>query len=139
MSAIDSARAQHAELLALASQVSAALGSGPHDPVSSVHDALLRLTGRLAVHLAAEDDRIYPILRRHPDPRVRSVAERFSRELGGLASAVEDYKAEWRAVRGLEQLPAPFVHRTRLILAALEQRIRQEAEELYALFGEAEG
>lgn len=100
---------------------------------------MLRLTGRLAVHLAAEDDHIYPILRRHPDPHVRSVAERFSRELGGLAAAMEDYKAEWRVVWGLAELPAPFVRRTRLVLAALEERIRREEEELYALFAEVEG
>jgi len=139
MSAIDSARAQHAELMALASQVAAALGARHHDPVSSVNKALLRLTGRLASHLVAEDDHIYPILRRHPDPRVRDVAERFSRELGGLAAAMEDYKAEWRAVWGLAELPAPFVRRTRLVLAALEERTRREDEELYALFCKTEG
>ncbi|MDW7712635.1 MAG: hypothetical protein SCH98_19390 [Deferrisomatales bacterium] len=45
MSAIDSARAQHAELLALASQIAVALDTRAPVPTGAVHDGLLRLTG----------------------------------------------------------------------------------------------
>ncbi|MHB8766219.1 MAG: hemerythrin domain-containing protein [Deferrisomatales bacterium] len=133
MSAIDSARAQHAELRAIAVQVLAALDRGEPAAAAAVHEGLARLIGKLTVHLAAEDRHIYPVLRRHPDPQVRSAAERVSRELGGLAAAVEAYRAEWPAVSKGGRLPEAFIRRTRLILAALEQRIQREEEELFAL------
>jgi len=97
--------------------------------------ALARLSGRLHVHLAMEDESLYPALLEHVKPAVRETARRFQVEMGGLRRELDGHLTRWPAALALEGRPEQFVAETRTVLAALEARIGREDRELFPLLG----
>ena len=124
---------QHQELAQAADAVLAALPEGEVPDAATVKQLLLRLLGKLTVHLATEDEQVYPLLVRHTDAKVREVAARLQQEVGGLAHAVDAYKAKWPSARAIQLRPGEFARHTRLLLAALAQRTQRENAELFPL------
>ena len=130
---IDTLEKQHQELLEASGSILAAMPDGEVFDAPAVRNLLLRFMGKLTVHLVTEDEQVYPTLLNHKDSQVRATTERLRSELGGLAQAVDKYKAIWTSVVSIQKQPAEFTHHTRLLLAALAKRIQQEDEELYVL------
>lgn len=124
-------RQQHARLLELAGAISSRLGAEPLDG-GEVRMELSRLAGLLKLHLAMEDEVLYPSLAASPDPEVSETARIFAEEMGGLAAAFGAYNERW-AVDTIEREPAMFAEETRRVFAALARRIDRENNELYPL------
>lgn len=134
MSMVETLNNQHSELLQLSEDVlSLVYPNGLTADPATIRLSLLLLFGRLTVHLTTEDEHVYPILTRHPDRPVRDVARRFELELGGLARALDTYKTTWMNEDAIREKTDEFIHHTRLLLAALAQRIAKEDSELYVL------
>lgn len=112
------------ELLALVDRA-----DGPTPALSALR---WRLSRTLLMHLAKEDKHLYPMLEGFADPRVAETARRFSREMGGLATAYGDYVQRWTAGAVAADWPA-FANETRKLLGALRHRILREERDLYPL------
>jgi iron-sulfur cluster repair protein YtfE (RIC family) len=78
MSATGKYRAQHEELLELASKISARLDveAISLDP-GRVKNMISQLMGKLSYHLAMEDELLYPGLLDHPDESVSALARKY--------------------------------------------------------------
>ncbi len=98
-----------------------------------VRRLLATLTGKLTIHLQAEDAILYPTLATSSRVEVRETSERFAREMGGLAGAFQAYIAGWPRAEHIETEPERFVDETRVIVRALLERIAREEGELYPL------
>lgn len=127
-------RIQHAELLFLAEQIERALDvSTLLEHGGDARQMLLTLAGALHQHSAQEDDRLYPMLLRHRDESVRSMARAIREEFGVIYASVEVYLGVWSRIGAIEEDPAHFVGETRNVLATLRRRIAREDDELYSL------
>jgi len=128
-------REQHAEILGIAKKVDGALARLP-DAAGEVRTQLTALAAKVNVHLAMEDDALYPRLQAHADPKVRTLAKKFTDEMSGIKVAFQKYIATWNepAIRGDA---AGFVAATKGLFAALAQRIQRENTELYPLLDKA--
>ena len=132
--AITSLKEHHIELLGLSKQLVSALDAQDLDScVDDIRLLFTKLLGHLEFHLLSEDEHLYPVLLQHPDERVRWTAERFMEQLGGLANAVEMYKANWRGREQILAEPESFGHDMRVLVAALAKRINKEENELFPL------
>ena len=87
----------------------------------------------LAEHTELEDDRLYPLLYRHVDERVRTTARALREGFGVIYAGLEVFLAVWMRPGALEEDPRHFTDQTRPLLSALRQRITRENDELYAL------
>lgn len=133
MAATDSFRKQHAELLDIVKQIEpalvpATLSANP----ASVRPLLSSLLGKLSMHLAMEDNSLYPRLKDHAKAEVRDIAQRFIAEMSGIKPVVQQYGQKWtdEAIRKDSQ---GFCTETRSLFGALGQRIQRENTELYAI------
>lgn len=128
-------REQHAEILGIAKRVDAAMAKLP-DAAAEVRMELTAMAAKVNVHLAMEDDALYPRLLVHTDPKVRNLAKKFTDEMSGIKVAFQKYTATWNepAIRGDA---AGFVAATKGLFAALAQRIQRENTELYPLLDRA--
>jgi hemerythrin HHE cation binding domain-containing protein len=135
MSATSKFRQQHAEILEIAKSIDACLAKLP-GAIGDVRAHLTALAGKVNLHLALEDEALYPRLRAHPDAKVQSVAKKFTEEMSGIKAAFQKYIATWSdvAIRGDA---AGFVAATKGLFAALGQRIQRENTELYPLLDKA--
>ena len=134
MSATDSFRKQHGELLAVAGEIGKLL-----DPAALAKNAtqarmlLSNLAGKLKVHLAMEDQTLYPRLILDPDAKVSALARRFAEEMGGIAEVFGGYMSRWPTSKEIQEAPQQFVADTRKLFAALSTRIDRENNQLYPL------
>ncbi len=130
-------RAQHTDMLAIVTEIT------PHLDVdvltinaTETRLLLSKLLGKLAIHLAMEDQSLYPQMLDHTDERVKEMARKFIDEMGGLGEAVNAYRNKWPSDLPIQEEPAEFIAQTNEIFIALANRIERENRELYKMVDE---
>ncbi|WP_427911437.1 hemerythrin domain-containing protein [Ramlibacter sp. MMS24-I3-19] len=126
----DKFRGQHNEILQIAKEMTEQMRGQP-DP-AALRKLLSNLAGKLSFHLAMEDQALYPRLLGAEDPKVKTMAQQFMTEMGGLGGAFAAYNGKWQ-VSDIRANPEGFAEETRAVFAALTQRISRENRELYPL------
>ena len=120
--------AEHDELDRLAERMlTIVTGDAPTDDLSSTR---WRLNHVLAIHLAKEDGFLYPDLARSHSASVRSLAQRFATEMGGMSATYRAYCARW-TLQALNADWSGFCNDTRKVMMLLRRRIQREELELY--------
>lgn len=139
MSRIDDLKKAHEELLKIAGEISALLSV---DSVSEKSDQISRLLstllGKLNFHLTMEDKHLYPEFFKHEDEKVRTTAQQFVDEMGGIATVLQGYRSKWSCGIVIKRDPEAFINETKEIFNALAKRIDREDNELYPLVEKAE-
>lgn len=120
--------ADHVELDHLAERLQAIV-AGPA-PTADFAAVRWRLNHRLTVHLAQEDNYLYPMLARSSDPVTRALADRSAKDMGSLFEQHRAYSARWSG-KAIETDWPGFARETRAIMALLRKRIHHEELELY--------
>lgn len=91
-----------------------------------------RLSGVIKLHLAMEDESLYPNLAKSADTKVKGVADKFIKEMGGIAKAYLAYADKWTD-KAVKENPKGFISETNGIIKVLGERIQKEESELYPL------
>lgn len=132
MAKSDMFRRQHQELLELVKQMEAMLQvSTLPTKAKEVRTLLSTLIGKLNVHLAMEDQSLYPSLKAAPDEKLRNLGRRFVDEMGGIKSAVEAFSKTYGGATAIAAAPDAFVKGINDLFAVLRKRIKREDDELY--------
>ena len=132
-------RQQHKELLELVGQIDKLLKPGELAIDSSPVSQLLPvLSGKLRLHLKAEEKALYPVLINHQDETLRALALKYQKQMGGLAGKYEEYAQRWHTKASIEMSAEAFVKETKAVFQALGERIAREDNELYELYDKAE-
>ncbi len=137
MAVTDNFRKQHAELIELVRGIESAL-----DPqklaagVSEVRSKLSTLLGKLSLHLAMEDNSLYPRLEKHQDAKIRDVAKKFSTEMSGVKPNVEAFSRKWTET-AIRADGAAFCAEAKSLFGLLADRIQRENTQFYALVDQA--
>ena len=128
-------RRQHSDLVELVKEISGKLdedalsGSGAVE----VKELVTRFAGKLLIHLAAEDDALYPKLIAAADHEISDTAKRFKDEMGGLKEDFLAYQAQWGRAEHIQKDPAGFVRETQRLFKALGNRVEREDTVLFPL------
>ncbi len=122
---------EHAELEALAARLLAQVRAD-RPRVDGLSALRWRLNHVLMVHLAQEDNLLYPALLASRDPVARRTAERFCEQMGDLGASYRAYNSEWTFDRVAADWRG-FANATRTMMAALRRRIQREESKLYPL------
>lgn len=127
-------RRQHEELERVVSQIWEKLTFEQvlRDPESIVQ-LLASLADRLNVHLAMEDNALYPRLMHSANPATSETAHHFQQEMGGIRAVFTRYAEKWNSADQLMRAPTAFIAETRSLFAALERRILRENTILYPM------
>lgn len=131
-------RQHHQELRAIVQRIEALLDADTVAADPNVVATVVRdLFGKFSVHLAIEDNSLYPRYRGHSDARLRDVAHRFQTEMGGLGQRFEAYRKAWPGPLAIARDPVAFVTETAGVLVALKERVAREESQLYDLIDQA--
>lgn len=124
---------QHTEIKAIMGQISASLDIlALQKDAEETRSLISRLVGKLSVHLAMEDDVLYPQLAGSSDPRLKEMGLSFQDKMGGLRNALKAYQNSWPSAGSVQANPHQFVKDTTALLNDLNERIRLEDEVLFA-------
>ncbi len=126
---------QHHEILNILHKMSCILeekDSSDHTVRAvNLYKLLIKLQSLLNSHLLLEDDYMYPVLREHPDARVRNVVNSFFAEIDGLKRTFSAYAGKWGSAESIANSYPVFVSETREIITALQNRINREEKDLF--------
>lgn len=127
-------QSQHEACLAIVHDIQARSIAIP-DRLHAVEITLMlaRLTGILRIHLALEDEILYPALRKSSNPRTAEIGERAWREMGGLADVFLDFVDRWKRADVLLAEQDRFRSESDAVFRALVQRIEMEHREVYPI------
>jgi len=125
---------QHTEILDMAGEILGLLKADLSlDEASKIRNMLSTLAGKVSIHLAMEDNGLYPRLKESKDPAVQKTTLEFIREMGDIMEKFKAYNERWPVPRSIHEAPSQFIVETKLIFAALQNRIERENTLLYPL------
>lgn len=130
-------RRQHDEIMTIVQNISSLLTDDLKEDARKVPPLLSTLAGKLTVHLAMEDNALYPSLLK--DDKLRPLAERFMAEMGGISATFKEYVRKWPDAGAIEGQTADFIQETQRVFAILKERIIREDQELYPLVDALQG
>jgi hemerythrin-like domain-containing protein len=127
-------QSQHEACLAIVEDI-VARSADVADRSSAVEITLMlaRLTGILRIHLALEDEILYPALRNASDRDIAQTAEHYWQEMGGLADTFLDFVDRWKRADTLLAEAARFRSESAVVFQALADRIGREHDEIYPM------
>ncbi len=130
MSITSNLRRQHTEILALASEIRGALQQDPAG-IESIEKLLPALTGKIKIHLAMEDNALYPLLLDAAEAETRRLAADYLNEMGNFTVLFAEYHQKWNSRQKIKDRIDEFSRETQNILNALTKRITREEQGLY--------
>ena len=130
-------RKQHAEIAESVRRIETALDpQGLPRSAGEMRAHLSNLFGKLSLHLAIEDNSLYPSLEKHANARIREVGTKFARDMGGLKRNFDAFARKWTEGE-IRANAAAFCAEAKKVFAALNERIKRENVELYPLLERA--
>lgn len=134
MSKMKQYRQQHADIIAAALELERHLDAGRLlTDTSHAKKLLASLAEKMTLHLAAENNHLYPDLARSSNEALRRTAAKFAQDMAPIAKTFTSYVAGWPTPSAIKGDPTAFVAETRNILALLKARLKRENQELYSL------
>ncbi len=126
---------QHKELLQIVNTISGYLKKDIiADRVSDIVRLLAKLEHTLKLHLTIEDKGLYPIMLKSDDQEVKSTAQKFIDEMGGIADIFGQYREKWDSEFKINEDTEGFISETNSLFESLNYRIAREEKTLYPLF-----
>jgi hypothetical protein len=127
-------RDQHAKLRELADELTKQIGPETAENAATIRNLLSKMTGVLAVHLAAKDHVLYPQLIADSRPHVPVLAKKFKREMGEMKKTFLDYAKRWSR-SAIAEHAYSFAQETNRVIPALVDRIADEERDLFPVVG----
>lgn len=134
MSITDNFKRQHNEIVEVVQKISAGLKADElSKDASEMRGLLAALAGKLKMHLAMEDEALYPNLMNHSNAEIRDTAKKFVEEMGGIKETFMAFADKWPVSGVIESDAGEFIKETQSLFAALANRVERENNELYPL------
>lgn len=130
---IDRFKADHDAILVSITQLRALVQAGVVVNAAEIAQAIVNMSAKIKVHLAAEDASLYPQLAKSPDPKAVRLAQGLQAEMGHLAKAYGAFASKWNVAQVISSDPETFRREASDVFKALAHRIKVENGDLYPL------
>lgn len=124
-------RVQHSELLMNFDEVLVMAHAGRSNALD-LRNKLTTLTSQLTVHFSMEENIIYKQMMQ--DPRARSIAEQFERELSAVRTSVHSYLKKYATPSFIANNLPEFIEDTEQQARHLQDRFKSEERELFVAY-----
>ncbi|MFT0532100.1 hemerythrin domain-containing protein [Castellaniella hirudinis] len=122
---------QHVQILKAIHQLRQYAKAGIVENAPHLSRELLSIKSKIKLHLAIEDDILYPRLQKKGDPLVSQLAHRYQAEMQSLAADFLAFVDRWGHTDQIAGNPEAFRQDCNVVIKALHQRIQRENLEFY--------
>ena len=102
------------------------------DP-GAARQSLVTRGAKLSIHLAFEDQALYPPLLGNQNPTIQTKARAYMSEMGGLKETLTSHMKRWLSLQRVQQDPQNFRQETLELTQALERRLQAEDQDFYPM------
>jgi len=130
---IDRFKKDHAAIFTAIKELKSLVSSGISENADAIAKAIISISSAIKLHLAAEDQFLYPALANSANSAAVQLGKKFQDEMGGIAAAYVEFAGRWNIASKVTANPEGFRADANNIFQALHQRIQRESKELYPL------
>lgn len=91
------------------------------------------LSGKIKLHLLADDRYVYPLLTAHSNMEIKAISQKFADEMGNLSAIFLQFQEKYANAAQIRALAPGFAAELKGIISAIQERIVREDKSLYPL------
>lgn len=91
------------------------------------------LSGKIKLHLLADDRYVYPLLTAHFNREIKAISQKFADEMGNLSAVFLQFQEKYANAAKIRALAPGFAAELKGIITAIQERIVREDKSLYPL------
>ncbi|CAN7546398.1 hemerythrin domain-containing protein [Duganella sp. LjRoot269] len=128
---IDKFKHQHLDILGAIAALRPLVQTGIADHASDISQRIIAMSGIIKLHLAVEDNFLYPALEASGNHSLAHMSKRYRDEMNGIAGAYLAFASKWNTPRLLIEQPEVFRNEANQVLKTLYERMKKEDREFY--------
>ena len=122
---------QHADILGRVAGLRTLTQAGVAANAPAIADGIVRMSALIKLHLAVEDQALYPSLQRSDDSELVQLGRKYQDEMAPLAKAYDVFARRWNTAQHLRDDVEGFRADANHVLRQLHARIQRENQEFY--------
>ena len=128
---IDKFKHQHVQILQCITELRACTRAGIVENAAEIARLVVAMSSVIKLHLAAEDQVLYPALQAGDDRALARLGQRYQDEMLSIATSYMAFARRWNAPHKLQADPEGFRADANLVLKAVYERMRREDRDFY--------
>ncbi|MDD2881108.1 MAG: hemerythrin domain-containing protein [Rhodoferax sp.] len=128
---IDKFKRQHLDILGCIAALRQASQAGVSENAEEIARLIIAMSGVIKLHLAVEDQVLYPALRNSNNAVLARMGTKFQDDMGAIASAYMGFAARWNQADNVAREPEGFRKDANSVLKTVYARMHKEDTVFY--------
>ncbi|MCE1193171.1 hemerythrin domain-containing protein [Acidovorax sp.] len=135
---LDKFKHQHTDILRSIATLRALAHAGVEIHAGSIAQGIVAMSGTIKLHLAVEDQVLYPALQRGGNPDLARMGRQYQSEMASIASAYDAFARRWNTAENVRRDPQGFREEANAVLRRVFERMQREDRDFYPRIEEEE-
>ena len=128
---IDKFKHQHLDIIACIAALRKASQAGVKENAEEIARLIISMSSTIKLHLAVEDQVLYPALRSGNNAVLARMGQKFQDEMGAIATAYMGFAERWNQANRVAQDPDGFRSDANTVLKTVHARMQKENTVFY--------
>ncbi|OJX34740.1 MAG: hemerythrin [Burkholderiales bacterium 68-12] len=128
---IDKFKHQHVSILGSIAALRSLAHAGVAHNAAEIARLIVAMSSTIKLHLAVEDQALYPALQRGDNPELARMGQQYQRDMGPIAQAYEAFARRWNLAESLRRDEQGFRDDANRVLRLVHERMQRENHEFY--------
>lgn len=128
---IDKFKHQHVEILGCIAHLRKLAKVDIRGNAAHIAQGIVSMSSTIKLHLAVEDQVLYPALRNGNHPELAALGQQFQGEMGAIASAYMGFASRWNHAAMVAENPEAFRADANKVLKIVHDRMHKENTVFY--------
>lgn len=130
---IDKFKRQHIEIIEHITALRNFSKEGISENATKIAALIIAMSSIIKLHLAVEDQLLYPALQRGENSALAKMGKRFQDEMTTIASTYMDFARKWNHASNVSRDPQGFRSDANKVLKILHDRMHRENNDFYPI------
>lgn len=135
---IDKFKHQHIDILSGIATLRALARAGVEGNATAIANGIVAMSGTIKLHLAVEDQVLYPALQRGGNAELARLGRQFQSEMESIASAYDAFARRWNTADSVRRDAQGFRDQANVVLRKVHERMQRENHDFYPRIEEDE-
>lgn len=135
---LDKFKHQHTDILRSIATLRALAQTGVEGNASAIAQGIVAMSGTIKLHLAVEDQVLYPALQRGDNPDLARLGRKYQSEMASIASAYDAFARRWNTAENVRRNAQGFRDEANVVLRSVFERMQREDHDFYPRIEEEE-
>ena len=128
---IDKFKHQHIDILSSIATLRALTHAGVESNAIAIAKGIVAMSGTIKLHLAVEDQVLYPALQRGDNAELARLGRQYQNEMALIASAYDAFARHWNTADSVRRDPQGFRDQANVVLRKVYERMQREDHDFY--------